>query len=347
MLQDVYDEFNEGNRIAPEAIPNMLRWAAAHWPGPAPAYLTLLGDGHWNMKGIDPATYGTAPDYMPPYLAFVDHWLGEVPVDMRYGDLDGDGLPDVAVGRLAANSPDDANTIVDKIVNYDETLRSADWQRRALFVADNNDPGAGNFPALSDEIVNGYLPADLAVTKAYLPGQDPAGPTPEQVAATKKTISDTLQAGVWMVQFTGHGGTQRWASENLLLVAEVAGLNNGSRLPVVMSFNCLDGAFSDPKPTFQALAEVQQRHPGGGAIAAISPTGEGYTSAQQAFRKILMTVMFKENVRELGKALDLAKRRYAAQGGADYLIETMTLFGDPAMRLPAAPHYVYLPAVLR
>ena len=32
-LQDVYDEFNEGIRIAPEAIPNMLRWGTAHWPG--------------------------------------------------------------------------------------------------------------------------------------------------------------------------------------------------------------------------------------------------------------------------------------------------------------------------
>ena len=27
ILQDVYDEFNEGIGIAPEAIPNMLRWA--------------------------------------------------------------------------------------------------------------------------------------------------------------------------------------------------------------------------------------------------------------------------------------------------------------------------------
>ena len=79
-----------------------------------------------------------------------------------------------------------------------------------------------------------------------------------------------------------------------------------------------------------------QRQPGGGAIAAISPTGEGITPDQQAFRKILMTVMFKDNVREIGKALDLAKRRYAAQDGARYLIETMTLFGDPAMRLPLA-----------
>ena len=132
------------------------------------------------------------------------------------------------------------------------------------------------------------------------------------------------------------GRTQYWASERLLTVAEVAGLNNGSRLPVIMSFNCLDGWFVDPKPSFQALAEVQQRHPGGGAIAAIAPTGEGITSDQQAFRRILMTVMFKENVREIGKALDLAKRRYADQGGARYLIETMTLFGDPALRLPLA-----------
>ena len=80
-----------------------------------------------------------------------------------------------------------------------------------------------------------------------------------------------------------------------------------------------------------------QRQPGGGAIAAISPTGEGVTPDQQAFRKILMTVMFKDNVREIGKALDLAKRRYAAtKAGRSYLIETMTLFGDPAMQLPLA-----------
>ena len=207
----------------------MLRWAAAHWPGPAPAYLTLVGDGHYNMKGFAPAINGTAPERIPPYLAFVDPWLGEVPVDMRYGDLDGDGLPDVSVGRLAANSLADANTIVDKIVNYDETVRAADWQRRALFIADNDDP-AGNFPALSEEIITGYLPSDLAVTRAYLPGQIPANPaTAEQIAATKKTISDTIQGGVWLVQYTGHGAPQFWASEALLTEHEIAGFANGSQ----------------------------------------------------------------------------------------------------------------------
>jgi hypothetical protein len=225
-------------------------------------------------------------------------------------------------------------------------MRATHWQRRALFVADNSD-AAGNFAALSDEIINGYLPADLTVTRAYLP--DPS-PTPEQIAATKKAILDTFQAGVWLVQFTGHGAPQFWTGERVLTVPEVEGLSNGSRLPVIMSFNCLDGWFVDPKLSYQALAEVQQRQPGGGAIAAISPTGEGITPDQQAFRRVLMTVMFEDNVREIGRALDEAKRRYAAQNGARYLIETMTLFGDPAMRLPlavASQHQVYLPAVLR
>jgi hypothetical protein len=165
------------------------------------------------------------------------------------------------------------------------------------------------------------------VTRAYLQ---------TDTVATKKTIADTLQTGVWLVQYTGHGVPQYWAKEKLLTVAEVAGLNNGSRLPIFMTFNCLDGWFMDPMPSGQALAEVLQRQPGGGAVAAISPTGEGITPDQQAFRKILMDVMFKDNVREIGKAFDEAKRRYAAQGGARYLIETMTLFGDPAMRLPLA-----------
>ena len=236
---------------------------------------------------------------------------------------------------------------MDKIVSYDETFRAADWQRRALFVADNNDP-AGNFPWLSKEIVEGYLPADLAVTTAYLPGQMPANPaTPEEIAATRKTMSDAWQAGIWLVQYTGHGAIQYWADERLQTVADVAGLKNGSRLPIAMSFNCLDGWFAEPKPSSQALAEVLQRQLGGGAIVAISPTGEGITPDQQAFRRILMTVMFKENVREIGKALDEAKRRYAAQGGARYLIETMTLFGDPAMQLPVSLRRVYLPAVRR
>ena len=123
-LQDVYDEFNDGTAIAPEAIPNMLKWAVQSWPAPAPAYLTLVGDGHWNMKGFNPAFYGTTPSFIPPYLAFVDQSVGEVATDERYGDVDDDGFAEVAVGRLAVNTLAEADVVVDKIRNYDETSAS-------------------------------------------------------------------------------------------------------------------------------------------------------------------------------------------------------------------------------
>ena len=163
----------------------MLSWARSHWTAPAPAYLTLVGDGHWNFLGNNLAVYPAATIHIPPYLAWVDLWQGEVPARRVYGDLDGDKVPEVAVGRLAVNTLAEANAVVDKIATYDETTRSADWQRRASFVADNTDIASGDYPAVSDEIIDGYLPSDLQVVHAYLPGSPPT------VLATPAQITDT------------------------------------------------------------------------------------------------------------------------------------------------------------
>ncbi len=58
--------------------------------------------------------------------------------------------------------------------------------------------------------------------------------------------------------------------------------------------------------------------------------------------------MFENNVRETGRALLVAKQQFVSQYGPNYLIATMTLFGDPAMRLPQGPNEqrTYLPLVL-
>ncbi len=331
-IQDAYDEFNHG-LYHPKAVPAMLAWASTHWEGAAPAYLTLLGDGHWNFKGYNPALYPPSPNHVPPYLAFEDPWQGEVPADARYGDLDGDKLPDLAIGRLAARTPDEARVLVDKILAYDETVRAADWQRRAVFVADNPD-ASGDFHLVSDEIVAGLTPADLAVTRVYLPGSAVVPPSADQVAATRVDLVTALQAGAFMVQYTGHGAINHWTHESIWTTADVPGLTNGSQLPLVMTFNCLDGYFAHADPSLQGMAETMNRQEGGGSIAAFSPTGLGITADQHAFRKILLTVMFTEDVRELGPALLIAKQRFALTYGAHYMTQTMSLFGEPALALP-------------
>jgi Peptidase family C25 len=341
-LQDIYDEFNDGT-YNPKAVPLMLAWAKDHWVPPAPTYLTLVGDGHWNFKNFNPARYPGGPNPIPPYLAWVDPWQGEVPADPLYGDLDFDGMPDVAVGRLAVNNVDEANAVVDKIVNYDENLRLQPWQRRALFVADwdyTNPNSPYIYQSLSDQIIVGYLPSEIAAQRAFL-----ASETEADVLSVKTAISDALRNGVLMLQYSGHGDADRWSRKSIWNPEDVYGLQNGALLPVVMTFNCKDGYFAYPgRPS---MAGTMQRQPNGGSVAAISPSGLGATPEQHAMRKLLMQIAFQDNVRELGNALLLAKQRYMADKWPYYQVATLMFYGDPAMRLPGPlPHGVYMPLAL-
>jgi hypothetical protein len=152
-----------------------------------------------------------------------------------------------------------------------------------------------------------------------------------------------------MVQYMGHGAINSWASELMWRTIDAENLQNGDQLPIVMTFNCLDGYFA--YPGHEAMAEVLLRRPGGGAVAAIAPSGLGTIPDEHHFRTLLMTVMFQENVQETGRALLLAKQRFHDSHGQNYLLQSMTLYGDPAMRLPLASGMelkeLFLPLVVR
>jgi len=338
-LQDAYDEFNDGIRH-PKAVRAMMTWAASHWQAPAPTYLVLIGDGHYNMKGYNPALYKPAPDLMPPYLGFYDPWQGEVASDGLFGDTNGDDLPEVAVGRLNATSLVDANVMVDKIIAYDETIRAQPWQQRAIFVANKTDPFAGNFQALSDDIIQNYLPADLAPQRIYYSG------SPDTPGNATAAIRDGVNAGALMLQYTGHGSYYGWTNDTIWKTDNVSSLTNSTQLPVAMTFNCLDGYFIhpdlvNPSQSRQGLAEVMLRHPTGGLVAAVSSTGLSITSDQDSLRRILMGLVFQDGVQDLGRAVQLTKQRYYADsqhgtGKPLYLLYTLSFFGDPALRIPVA-----------
>ncbi len=83
------------------------------WTAPAPAYLVLMGDGHFKLKNFDAASTSYPPALIPfpPYLIFKDPWQGEIASDGLYGDYNGDDLPDVAVGRIPVNTLDEATPV--------------------------------------------------------------------------------------------------------------------------------------------------------------------------------------------------------------------------------------------
>jgi hypothetical protein len=344
-VEDLYNEFNDGI-FHPIAIRNFLAYAFSDWQPPAPSYVLLVGDGHWNLKGYGIERYGIPePIYMPPNLAFVDPWQGEVDSANLLAAVVGDDiLPDLAVGRLPVNSVAELDAVIEKIIAY-EQAGPRDWQRYVLFVADNVPDPTGDFVALADNIIRNHLPRRFQADRIYL--NDYCGPPtspPQSCPVVNAAIVETLnRAGALFVNYIGHASVERWAHEQVFVNGDIPALANGDRLPVVLSMTCLDGYWIFPNRP--SLAEELVRAADRGAVAAFSPTGLGVATGHHVLQRRFYDAVFQDGVRELGAATLAAKLALYASGRHYDLIHTFTIFGDPALRLQVLSPQVYLPLI--
>lgn len=327
-VEDLYDEFS-GGIITPLAIRDFLAYAYAYWQRPAPLFVVLMGDGHY-----DPRNYlgSSGPFFIPPYLEFVDYWSGETASDNRFVTVSGDdGLPDLFIGRLPVNSASQAEMTVDKILAYEQNPSASGWNAKLLFVTDNAD-AAGDFAYYSDKVVNGYVPASYTSQKIYY------GITHTDIASTRTAILNALNNdGALILNYVGHGSIRSWASENLFNYSSLTALNNANKLPFVASMSCLVGAFHYPKfpgTDTTSLAEGLVVSSPNGAIASFASAGNGLATGQDYLNRGLFQSIFMENQTLLGPAVTRAKLYlYANTTGYQDLVDLFTLFGDPATRL--------------
>jgi len=325
-IQDVYDEFNYGV-FSPQAIQDFIKYAYENWTN-QPAYVLLVGDGNFDF--LD--NFGWSElNYIPPYLDDVDPWIGEVATDNRFVSVSGDDIfPDMHIGRLAVKTSEEAAVVVNKILNYEQNKPSDYWNRQITFVADNYDPGAGDFSALSEVIANQYLPPFYSPKKIYYS-------VTHDLSEAQQAIIDHVNQGKLIVNYIGHSGTQHWASEKLLSIDSINLLSNADRFPMMVPMSCLDGNFIWPNPpgkNFSSLGESLVNAEGKGAIASWSPTGFGVATGHEFLNKGLYNALFKDDSTIIGPATTQAKF-HLISSTAEYndLVETYMLFGDPATQL--------------
>ncbi len=336
-VADIYNQYNDGI-YHPIAIKNFLRDAYLNWPQPAPAYAVLVGDGHWNFKGYKIPNYGTPADtpiYMPPNLAWVDPWQGEVDSSSDLAAVSGnDILPDLAIGRLPVNNLNELTAVVSKTLAYEQGGIQP-YQRRVTFVSDNiPDPkGAGDFVASSEAAIS-YLSKAYAVDRLY--ENDLGCPFNNPCPALNYALTTSLNlTGALFVNYTGHGSAAQWSDERVFVNADVPTLTNTNRLPILLSMTCLDGYWMHAAvTTTSSLAEVNVRAANGGAVAAFSPTGLGLTNGHDSLDAGFLTAIFSNGVQRLGPATLAAKLQVFATGNDLDLVHTFTTFGDPALKLP-------------
>ncbi len=335
--QAIYDAY-DGGRPTADAIAAFIADAYAHW-SPRPAYVLLVGDATYDPKRYRNNSNTT---YIPPFLAVVDPWLGETASDNRYATVDGaDTLPDLALGRLPVNSPAEAQTVIGKIVAYEQSPAAGFWDINALYVADNID-GAGDFPAASDGLIAGSMTPPFRSGRAYY---NPA--VTNGLTETRQTITATVNLGVGLLVYNGHASMRQWAAERLFHMDDANQLTNGGRLPIVLSMTCFTGSFHDAG--LSTLDESLVRRAGGGAVGTWGPTGLGIASGHDALADGFLTRVYVNRQPDVGAAILAGKLELANRGQYLDLNDTFTWLGDPATRVnlvtPAAT--LNLPVIRR
>jgi uncharacterized membrane protein len=338
-IQDLYNEFNDGI-YNPIAIKNFLAYAVENWET-APIYALIVGDGHWNFKGFNPEKFGTPPNYIPPYLAWVDPWHGEVDATNLLATVVGfDPLPDLMIARLPVNSSQELETIVNRIIDYESEPEQQDWQSNITFVADNVPDSAGQFVLLSNDIITDYIDP-LPYYHPLRIYENDFGcvstiTTPSQCEQVTGEITNTLNnTGTLIVNYIGHGGYKFWSHEQILDISDIPSLDNNEQLPVILSMTCLDGAWYHPDHPLIApgLIESLLRAENGGIIGAFSPTGQGVSTGHDYLNRGFFESLFDNGVWDLGSASINAKLRLYATGSNFDLLHTFTVFGDPALHI--------------
>ena len=250
------------------------------------------------------------------------HWGSEpdIATDNWYADLDDDQVPDVAIGRLSADSVAELLTIVKKTLHYERARRTGLWRRRVNFVA-----GVGGFGALADTVLEtatkkflkDLIPPEYAVSMTYGSWRSPYCPDPRRF---HQATVDRFNEGCLFWVYIGHG--QRTfldrvrvpgAAHHIFDADDIPKLQSRGPAPIAVFLSCYAGAFDEPR---ECLAELMLRS-ARGPVAVLSGSRMTMPYAMAVMGNALMDECFQNRSETIGDVVLHAKRRMAAPADPD------------------------------
>ena len=306
-VEDLYDEFSYGVKT-PQAIKDFLFRAKTSWSKP-PRFVLLVGDASFDPRNH--LGFGNF-DFVPTKL--VETAYLETASDDWFLDFSGDGLPQMAVGRLPVRTVEEASLVVAKIISYEQSAREPS---EVLLVADMQDEEF-DFETSAAELVP-LFPENIKVWGIS------RGRFENDIQARSELLHN-LNAGNLLVNYLGHGSVDVWRG-GIFNGADAGALNNKGRLGFFVNMTCLNGFFHDVY--MESLAESLLKAPNGGAVAVWSSSGLTEPGLQVPMNQELIRLLFNGKDLSIGEATMRAK---AATSDPD-IRRTWILFGDPSTRL--------------
>ncbi len=353
-LSDIYDEYGWG-LPDPTAIRDFLKstlpiynWAVS------PLFVLFVGDGDFDYKN---KLSGSNQNWVIPFedgSRCTDDWYSYfTPSDDAYS------YPQLATGRWNAQSVEEVENLIQRVIAYENLPDPGPWQARITFVADDEYGPQGEFSSFetkhvtdTENIAENYIPGVLNVQKLYMTeypvSYDPAGGGRRKPEANQDLMT-YINEGCLLVNYMGHGNPTVWAHEHIFLQSrDLPLLSNGFKLPLFIAATC-DWAYWD-SPFSQSMPELMVTMAEDGAIAAIAATRTTGATANTNFLENFYLELFSvpESCR-LGEALMKGKARvYSHNPGAgtnNSNAEKYHLLGDPALRLAMPQLAVYIDTV--
>jgi len=304
-VEDIYDEFSYGQK-SPQAVKDFLAFARSSWKK-APRFVLLAGDASY-----DPKNYLGRGDFDFVPTRLIDTQFMETASDDWFADSDGDGLAEVAIGRLPVRTAQEALQMALKIISYDQSARS----EGVVLVSDSND--GYDFEAMNSQL-RALIPAGTKVTEIDRGRLDPAAARSQLLAA----IND----GKKIVNYSGHGSVDLWRG-NLLTASDAGSMSNGTNTTLFVMMTCLNGYFIDPQ--LDSLGEALMKGNNGGAVAVWASSGMTMPADQSVMDTEAFARLFDpKRSLTLGEITLQAKAR---QPNKDVRL-TWILFGDPTTRI--------------
>jgi hypothetical protein len=311
-------------------------------------YLLLLGDAYdtWGKEHIGvPA--GSWAD--PSTSTSVDS-------DNVYADVDGDDVPDFAVGRITADSDAELDLVRAKVAAYETTHEVGVWDRRLSIFASTSGMGSLVDSAIETVVyaITEAIPYDFDETMTYARQSSPYVYIPEQFS---DQVYRRINEGSLLVAYVGHGSTGGFASLDwngtsfpILDTGHLENLAVTHKAPVLLFVACSTGAFvgsecvserilatanaptaifsstevSDPYANAIFVYEAAQAF----TAVRVATVGDAFLLAKQ--RMMSNTDSVRVAIDTLGALLESASARAALKRSH---LHMYTLFGDPGMAM--------------
>jgi len=321
-FQDLQKEYSQGE-YSTAAIKNYVneRWKTAPFNG-KPQYLTLIGSGNYNNKGL--YNFPNELPLIPSPILRTNFSKKASAADWEYTKVTDDDFPDLSVGRIDCGTVAELDNIISKIKLYENT-NDGQTTPKALLVTDH-DPTFDLY--LFDNYMNRVLKSfedPWSYSKLY---------RTENTAhdMTNGIVNSLNNEQINLLLFNGHGSFREWGKDLFWRHSHLGSLQSGHFLPVIIEANCISSDFYHV--AYKGLGTQMLQLPEAGAIAVIGNTS--MTAGSSKLEVFVSTVdnLLRRGFPEVGKALMRAKIESSVKGfDQDNSISTLHLLGLPSLKL--------------